>query len=857
MPLSPGSTVGRYEIRALLGSGGMGEVYKAGDPTLGRDVALKVLKQDLSAEAGRVSRFLQEARAASALNHPNILTIHEVGDHAGSKFIVSEMVDGETLRDRMTRHALTLREVLGVAIQTASALAAAHAAGIVHRDIKPDNLMLRPDGYVKVLDFGVATLARPADDGANAQTIAPRETTAGMVVGTMAYMSPEQARGLPVDGRSDCFSLGVVLYELVAGRTPFAGPTPSDIMVAILDKEPPPIRQLARGIPLQLELIISKALDKDPNLRYQTIADLRVDLQRLKNAIESGRLIEASESAPIVDQPLAVELTEDSAPVLALGALSRGTMVFAAIAIAAVIAGAMFYDRSRVGTELPLQLPEGAAPTKARDVVQSMGYTYAGSSQKTDFSVSINLRDVTTLAGLPAAREAIRDGFVGRWEVGLAKDSNPGSLPDDDSKPKEGEFGVRLSPKGDFIRFTTGMASSPAAVPDRARATAIGLETITRLFKQDASTYQLEYITREFPASTVEMTWRSTAPRFGQIEQFRVHLQGERVVFVDRSFVLPAGYSRPADPLWLQARSYLTIIVVVGGFLGAWTLGIWVVIKSKNWDLLKARLPLAMCGLMLGALTIGVTDQDNILQGLLGVLALAILIAGTLLPSLSGLIVWVRRRSPQRLWAADQLSHGRIFSAPVTMSVLVGALAGLALAAGTVLADYLALQTTGFTPSVSREVDAITKQFPSILSSALTQPTFIALALAAAVEMFDYFKMQPLISTAIIAIVAGLTMGGDQQAPLPLLVMAAGVAAGAAIAVSVYRTRGLLAPWMAFVVAALITHGLAARSLHDIDLTKRGNLALATAIIPFAFALYGLFKVRSVRAVPGVPAASA
>src|SRR5262245_51888931 len=175
MSLTAGSTVGRYQVQNLLGSGGMGEVYKAVDPTLGRPVALKVLRQELSRDPERLSRFLHEARAASALNHPNILTIHEVGDHDGSRFLVSELVDGETLRDRVARTPLTLREILDITIQTASALSAAHAAGIVHRDIKPDNLMLRPDGYVKVLDFGVATFARRA--GSSQETVAPTVET--------------------------------------------------------------------------------------------------------------------------------------------------------------------------------------------------------------------------------------------------------------------------------------------------------------------------------------------------------------------------------------------------------------------------------------------------------------------------------------------------------------------------------------------------------------------------------------------------------------------------------------------------------------------------------------------------------
>ena len=343
MSLSPGTTVGRYQIQSLLGSGGMGDVYKALDATLGRSVALKVLRRELSGDPERLSRFLHEARAASALNHPNILTIHEVGDHDRSRFLVSEFVEGESVRQRLERGSLTLREILDIGIQTASALAAAHAASIVHRDIKPDNLMLRPDGYVKVLDFGVATFARPAAGSADAMmTIAATvETSPGTIIGTIAYMSPEQARGLPVDGRSDCYSLGVVLYELVTGRAPFAAPTTSDLLVAILEREPPSLRLAARALPPPLEWIIEKALEKDLNLRYQTIADLRVDLQRLKAALESGRMtgpVAVTEGA-VVDAPLERHLTDDSPEVVALGGLSWRSAALGALAIGIVDRG--------------------------------------------------------------------------------------------------------------------------------------------------------------------------------------------------------------------------------------------------------------------------------------------------------------------------------------------------------------------------------------------------------------------------------------------------------------------------------------------------------------------------------------
>jgi eukaryotic-like serine/threonine-protein kinase len=285
--LKSGQIIVSYEVISFLSRGGMGEVYLAEDKRLGRKVALKLLPASFTTDQDRLRRFEQEARAASALNHPNIITIYEIREAAGSHVIATEFVEGETLRHRLSRAPLTLSETLNVAMQVADALSAAHKAGIIHRDIKPENIMLRPDGYVKVLDFGLAKLSEQATPAvaAEAPTIQVR-TGSGIVIGTAGYMSPEQARGLGVDHRSDIFSLGAVIYEMLARRKPFEGDTPSDTLAAILKTEPPPLSRIAQGVPSELVRIVNKSLRKDREERYQVVKDLWLDLKALKQELE-------------------------------------------------------------------------------------------------------------------------------------------------------------------------------------------------------------------------------------------------------------------------------------------------------------------------------------------------------------------------------------------------------------------------------------------------------------------------------------------------------------------------------------------------------------------------------------------
>ncbi len=324
----PGTRFGRYEIRSQLGVGGMGEVYLASDTKLGRTVALKFLPAEVAADQKRMQRFTREAHAVSALNHPNIITIHEIEQEGATTFIATEYIEGVTLRERMKRGPLPVEEALDVAIQITSALAAAHAKEIVHRDIKPENIMLREDGYVKVLDFGLAKLAENRSTTPEAPTQV--HTDIGAVIGTARYMSPEQARGIEVDGRTDIFSLGIVLYEMLAGRSPFEGATNHEVVASILKEEPHALSEHVEHVPPRLQEVVSRALRKERDERYQTAREMLDDLRTLKQDLEFElKLARAGKNvsdAPAGGAAAGVTSTDQYALPTAHEPLARATM---------------------------------------------------------------------------------------------------------------------------------------------------------------------------------------------------------------------------------------------------------------------------------------------------------------------------------------------------------------------------------------------------------------------------------------------------------------------------------------------------------------------------------------------------
>ncbi len=292
--LEAGKSFGHYEIIKQIGMGGMGEVYLAEDKKLDRKVAVKILNEKFAKHESNLQRFIKEAKAVSALNHPNILVIHEIGEAEETNYIVSEFIEGKTLRDIIVKTSLKLSEILDISTQIANALVATHTAKIVHRDIKPENIMIRPDGYVKILDFGLAKLAEQKAVGMEDTTAKQNQTAKGIILGTVNYMSPEQAKAEKIDERTDIFSFGVVLYEMVAGRTPSAGGSMSETLANLINSEPQPLSRFAANVPDELQRIVAKTLRKNKDERYQTMKDLLTDLKKLRENLAFNEKLERS-----------------------------------------------------------------------------------------------------------------------------------------------------------------------------------------------------------------------------------------------------------------------------------------------------------------------------------------------------------------------------------------------------------------------------------------------------------------------------------------------------------------------------------------------------------------------------------
>jgi serine/threonine protein kinase len=460
--LIEGQEVGHYKIVSLLGRGGMGEVYLAEDTRLGRKVALKLLPPGFTKDQDRVRRFQREARAASALNHPNIITIFDIGQSDDLHFIAAEFIDGPTLRALIGKEELS--RLIELIAQVADGLAKAHSSGIVHRDLKPENIMVTKDGFAKVLDFGLAKLVEPALDGkgSEAATKPIEQTRPGLLIGTVGYMSPEQAQGREVDHRSDVFSFGCMLYEAVTARRPFEGDSTIEVLHRIVYEQPPAVSDFNRDCPAGLRQIIRKCLVKDPERRYQSIKDAAIDLREVIE--ECGDELSSSGARParaatkeIIGKATLPEpaLSDADPEVLRTTRFSRASV---ALTILGLIAAIMMWPADQkwlLNSEMRLECPKVVATNKAREVVNSLGYDATNFRERNlhFHSTSIDLGRISRESGLFETHRAIREGRAAAWKMILTK--SPEIVGESSGAFKQGEFSIEIDNRGRLLSFET------------------------------------------------------------------------------------------------------------------------------------------------------------------------------------------------------------------------------------------------------------------------------------------------------------------------------------------------------------------------------------------------------------------
>jgi serine/threonine protein kinase len=886
--------ISHYTILAKLGAGGMGEVYKAHDNILDRPVALKILPLELVEDADRMRRFVQEAKSASALNHPHIITIYEVGEARAEsvearpetkktdgqtgplvslaretpiQYIAMEFIEGETLTAKIQRNQTGLRKLLEYLVQTADGLTKAHAAGIVHRDLKPDNVMINGDGYAKILDFGLAKLVEPPpanteQDSEEAATAILKRSQAGVVMGTIGYMSPEQAQGRAVDQRSDIFAFGCILYEVVTGQKPFAGDSIIDSLHKIIYMPAAPVTDFNQNCPYEIQRIIRRCMAKDPEDRYQRVKDIAIDLrdflEETKAVSTSGIYsgipsLSQSSGEVLLDAPVVeTQLNEYDPAVSQLSRFSKASAALVILGLIAAIAVWPLHQRSSIGAELRLNYTKEAAMSKAREVVNGLGYNandleVAGRFTGTNF----DLKYLANKEGRDAARQAVGEGRTAAWQFMFARSSDDASGGVFNVNPRPGESLVAISPQGQLISFSTApQDSGEIQSVDQKQAVSIATEQAQRWLAFEPAGYTAEVVSRSSPPGLTEVTWRNPTPILGHKETVRADVQGTKVTRLYRQFSAPQS-ARVTSAFTDVVTKARTVVFVIA-FVGMYVFGVVFLIYRKRWQAFGRKISIAAAVLIgLGFFSMlyfqGTPNSNSPLAVLLVSLVATLMLGVAFFPSGAGFFEWLRVYNPARLFALNQIIKRRFFSPSVSSALVHGVFGGALLLGISEAGAFLASRIPGAAPSSSEEISIINSGWP--IFTGIASSFMIALILAGGITLLVEFTERLVGRGVLGTIVPALLISIATTSYLEPRWILIGLSflnslLTCLLAVWLYRRYGFATLWLALSVSMVL--GAAARShyLHDPGFVWQSNLLVAIVGLLLVVGIWGYSQGR-------------
>jgi hypothetical protein len=792
--LAPQSVLtGRFRIVEELGRGGMGIVYRAHDLEVDETVALKVLAPRIAGDPTWIANFKEEMRLARSITHRRICRIHDLGESNGVYFITMQYVAGDSLASLLRRWGRpSEKKTRQIVRQICEGLREAHRAGVVHRDLKPGNILIDQNGDAVIMDFGLARSSTAAD----------KSVPGGIVVGTPGYLSPEQARGEPADPRSDLYSLGCLLYELLAGQPPFTAMSATELIRQHIEDDPVPLRRHRPGVDRGLEWIASRCLEKDPKARLQ-------GAEAVLDALDTG----VGEEGLAESHPRVVEMTR----------FTSASAALAVVAVAALILLGPLYRRASPAAEMRLEFPKAAAISKAREVVSALGHDVSGLDVFAAFERSeLDLEHVYADLGPDEARRAAREGEMARWEVTFSRDGSASAELD------PGEFRARLDPRGRFLSFRTPpRADSSASHPPRAAAVARAGELVREWLAVDPDGYEVEVVTRSNPPGITEIVWSNRRPVFDHAEIVVVDLQGNEVVHLERRLE-PRPAWRADDGLGARAELFIAGIaaIVVLVYVGAAVF----LVRGRAWEELRQPTTLMLATTFLAAFLLQQIPQ-NPGEGLFILLIIPI-VAMVFVPAVllvaGGICSWLRTSHPERMLGMDQLASGRLRGKAAASSLVHGTLGAFVIAGLTSGLDWLRLASNPEAVSVSPPTDTATwgPLMMAVIGFGLSG--FLVPVFAVFVDGAEKLLPRRAWAVAVVALLFAAAV-----TPTVERVWAAWSVAGieflgnfvlCLIVVQMYRAKGLAAAWLALGLPAVLEPAVVARSLGDAGLALQANL---------------------------------